>query len=225
MPSSESGPICQGCGVSGDGMIYDSPRHRGRFACWNCAFSGTSSYWLQTHSGQAFDLHLPNRDAVSIEDVATSLSRICRYLGHTSRFYSVAEHSLILSDLIYEEAGAELAYEALLHDAAEAYTGDIPRPMKQLLKCLPGFKEFEEKVERCVLGRFGIWAIATEVKVGDYGMLSDEKRVLMGPEPRPWHLQHPGYGEKFDRLEAEYRVCSQERIAKLFVQRYLDLKP
>lgn len=68
----------------------------------------------------------PKPELICLEDIAHALSQQCRFSGHTSRFYSVAEHAWLCS----QYAPTHLAAEALMHDAAEAYLIDIPRPLK-----------------------------------------------------------------------------------------------
>ena len=96
--------------------------------------------WLQTHSGGAFDLLLPTRDAVRLGDIAHSLARIARFLGHTvgGQIWSVADHSLLVADLVRlqpaEHTPSALLLAALLHDAHEAYLGDVIRPVQDLIR-------------------------------------------------------------------------------------------
>ena len=88
---------------------------------------------IETASGRMFDLILPDPTLIGLDDVAHALAHICRFTGHTSRFYSVAEHSVLCSEYAEEQWGERLALLALLHDAAEAYVGDINTPFKLLL--------------------------------------------------------------------------------------------
>lgn len=95
--------------------------------------------WMQTLSGVPFDLLAPRAEDVLPDEIAVSLSRIARYLGHTrvsdSCGYSVAQHSVLCADLIRTWGGdAALEREALLHDAAEAYYGDVTSPVQRALR-------------------------------------------------------------------------------------------
>jgi 5'-deoxynucleotidase YfbR-like HD superfamily hydrolase len=89
-----------------------------------------SPFWISTYTGKKFSLTNPHLDDICIEDIAHSLSLTNRYNGHTEQAYSVAQHSLVVSLL----CPPELALEGLMHDAGEAYTGDIVRPLKRLLQ-------------------------------------------------------------------------------------------
>ena len=95
-------------------------------------------------SGKIFDFLNPHGSDFDIYDVA----HVCRYVGQCRDFYSVAEHSLLVSDVV-----TEYRYEALLDDAAEAFIGDITRPLKQLLS---EYKRIEAEVEGAVADRFSL---------------------------------------------------------------------
>ena len=119
---------------------------------------------------------------ISIEDIAHGLSMLCRFNGQCTKFYSVAEHSVHVS---YEIA-PELALVGLLHDAAEAYLGDVPSPLKgQLVE----FKSFEDDMEAAIGKKFDIdHALfkGKELKRADVQLLIDEKAVVMIEAPEPW---------------------------------------
>lgn len=90
-------------------------------------------------SGEYFDLAEPEACAFQVSDIAHALGNICRFTGHTQRFYSVAEHSVICSHMVPPED----AMAALMHDAAEAFIGDVSSPLKSLL---PDYKAVEQRV-------------------------------------------------------------------------------
>ncbi len=139
--------------------------------------------WIQTISGKRVNLPIPKMEQIDIEDIAYSLSMKCRFNGHTNKYYSVAEHSIRVSELV--EPRLQLA--ALLHDANEAYLPDIPRPVKELL---PEYKEIENLTEDAVNRKFGIVLTATDriaIKKADNIMLATEGRDLMG-DTEGWGL-------------------------------------
>jgi hypothetical protein len=138
--------------------------------------------WIQTFTGGAFWPLDPRVEDIRIEDIAHALSMLCRYNGHCTRFYSVAEHSVYVSRLV----APEHRLAALLHDASEAYLADVPRPVKPLLQ---GYAEIEAIIERKVAERFGlVWPWAPEIKQADLAVFHDEKNQIMAPEPAPWKL-------------------------------------
>lgn len=91
---------------------------------------------------------------IRIRDIAHALSHICRFGGHTFDFYSVAQHSCLVSYL----APQELRLVALMHDATEAYLGDLIKPLKNYIdgQTIPIYKELEQRFERVIAERFGI---------------------------------------------------------------------
>ena len=100
-------------------------------------------------SGNYFDLQDPSASRFEVTDIAHALSNICRFTGHTQRFYSVAEHSVICSHMVPPED----AMAALMHDASEAFIGDVSTPLKSLL---PDYKSVERRVEQAVWSRLGL---------------------------------------------------------------------
>lgn len=139
---------------------------------------------ILTHSGLTFNLLEPDPYLIEIEDIAHALSHICRFTGHTRVFYSVAEHSVRASQCV----PPEFAMEALLHDAAEAYIGDVSSPLKAQLH---EYRNIEFKLEQAIRQRFGLPAKhAPCVKQADLIMLATEKRDLMPAHQDDWALIH-----------------------------------
>jgi len=141
----------------------------------------------------------PNQ--VRVEDIARSLSMKARYNGFTRTFYSVAEHSVLLSRWLLEAKGELqkqdrklLALALLLHDAEEAYTGDMPQPMKVYLR------QHTDAYDRvCLEARAAVEARwpdlphdSPTIKVLDTRILWNEKAALTGQEPEPWVLPPEG---------------------------------
>ena len=151
--------------------------------------------WMQTHSGLAFYPLDPAPEDIVPTDIAHSLAMQCRYNGHVRRFYSVAEHCVLMSDWMLEHADVsysdadarELALWALLHDAAEAYIGDMVRPLKINM---PTFVALDELVTAAVARRFALddAAIPSAVKTIDTRILLDERAALLSAPPRDWAL-------------------------------------
>lgn len=139
-----------------------------------------SKHWIQTASGRMFDLLEPDPDLFDIEEIAHSLSQLCRFTGHTRWFMSVAQHSVIVSLLV----PSEHAFAGLMHDASEAYVGDVARPLKRLL---PDYMAIEDKILGAIGQRYGFsLPLPPEVKVADNISLLWERRDLMAPPPKEW---------------------------------------
>lgn len=169
--------------------------------------------WVQTYTGKAFWPLEPRVEDVDIHDIARALSQKCRYNGHTTRFYSVAEHSVLLSSCF---AGFTQRRQALLHDAAEAYLPDVARPIKAKLI---GFAEIEERVEKVIFEAFDVpWPVHPDVKTYDARIVSDERLKVMAPCELPW----TGYAP----LGIEAAMGFEPRYAEdIFLTRFRELWP
>lgn len=138
--------------------------------------------WIQTYSGRRFNPTNPHVDAIVIQDIAHSLSMQCRFSGHCKKFYSVAQHSVLVSHICNHED----ALWGLLHDASEAYLIDIPRPLKRSGK-FEAYRDLEVIVTRAICKRFGLpEAEPYSVKRADTILLSTEARDLMYPLRADW---------------------------------------
>ena len=122
-------------------------------SCWTCRDRGD---WMQTNSGGRFYPLDPRPDEIDPEDIAHALSLLCRYGGHVDRFYSVAEHCVLMSEWVPPEH----ALAALLHDATEAYVVDVPRPLKRYLS---NYRDIEGMAWRAITARFEVPARLPEV--------------------------------------------------------------
>ena len=113
--------------------------------------------YLQTVSGRWVNPFDPDPAQLDAGDIARALANQCRFGGHCRVFYSVAQHSVIVSRLVEERGGdVEDVFAALMHDAAEAYLGDMPHPLKHRSALGAAFKQAEEHLERAIRDRFGI---------------------------------------------------------------------
>lgn len=165
--------------------------------------------WIQTHSRKAFDLLSPRPEDVSIEDIAHALARICRWTGHTRTFYSVAQHSVLCATI----APRDCKLEALLHDAAEAYIGDISRPLKKMLG--DQIQHIEQRIEVAIASAFGIaFPTPYPVKYADNMLLATEAEDLMGGAVDGWTKEittriWPYHIEPWCIDEAEHRFLKE----------------
>jgi hypothetical protein len=139
--------------------------------------------WMQTFTGRQFWPLDPRPDEVDILDIAHALANQCRYAGHCRRFYSVAEHCVLLSRAV----APEHRLWALLHDSAEAYLVDLPRPVK---RHVVGYHMAEAAVMAAICLRFGLKPEMPEaVHDADYRILRDELEQNMAPPPSRWPVQ------------------------------------
>ena len=141
--------------------------------------------WIQTYTGIKFHpLDVHNED-IEIDDIAHALSLVNRFTGHTKAAYSVAEHSVRCSWLMPFDR-PDLALEALLHDASEAYIADLARPIKMMPQ-MASYREMEAGVETAICQKWDLpRPLSREVKQADEVMLRTEARDLMGTPPSDW---------------------------------------
>lgn len=140
--------------------------------------------YMITRYGRRIDIPRPKQDQIHIDDIAAHLARLPRFCGATVRTYTVAQHSVHVMMLAKAAgAGDTLQLAALLHDAHEAYMGDIPTPFKAVAG--PIMHATENDLQRAVLARFGVTTVyetcRAEIKRFDLVALATERRDLMHP--------------------------------------------
>lgn len=152
-----------------------------------------STLWVQIgQHGACLDLLAPDWTPVRLTDIATSLARLPRWCGNTrGAAYSVAQHSAMVATLLAERHGRYLGLAGLLHDAHEVAIGDIPAPIKA---AVPGFAEFERRLQMALFSRFGLdprLLDAPELHRADLQALATERRDLLPPSAWSWRRSLP----------------------------------
>lgn len=184
--------------------------------------------WMLTRNGAAVDLRFMMPADISALDIAAALSKINRFVGHTSRLYSVAEHSLHVTQVMEREMGITdpaVLFAGLMHDAHEAYTGDLHTPMKQLIG--EAWYRHERRIQREVLKRFGAYELFRRhhvaIKLADLTMRATERRDLLPPGGPRWEDLEgidplPHYWlEDFAGMEPDdWRDAFVDRFGELF---------
>lgn len=183
---------------------------------------------IQTWSGGPFDLLNPRIEQINLLDIAHSLGKLARFNGHSKYHYSVAQHSLLVMMLVSTQEPA-LQREALMHDAAEAYIGDIATPMKRALR--DGWGVFEkdpltemtERIERLIAEKFQLiypWPI--EIHNADKEALRMERFHVMNPSSG---VSWEGVG--VSTVEAMVPQVTPEQATHQFIEVYhrLTLMP
>lgn len=169
--------------------------------------------YVSTFSGNRFYPLRPHIDQVAIEDIAHGLAYQCRFNGQTKTFYSIAQHSLIVASLV----PPPLRLAALLHDAAEAYLGDMVKPLKVLL---PEFAALEDKVTAIIAATYGIdFSDYAPIKRADLVALATEKRDLMPHSTERW-----AYLDGIAPLPGIIVAMDPGEAKQCFLQRYHELK-
>lgn len=145
--------------------------------------------WIQTYLGHKFYPFDPRPEEIHIADIAHALSNICRFTGHTCRFYSVAQHSVHVCDILPPDQ--QLA--GLLHDASEAYLTDFPRPLKLSPYFASNYRRTEAALEEAIHARFHLpHPRAAAIHSADEAVLGTEILQLMQPLNPDWsHLPAP----------------------------------
>ena len=168
---------------------------------------------ISVYDGEYFDFLEPDRSVYTINTIAHALSNLCRYTGHVNRFYSVAEHSVLVSLAVPKK----FALEALFHDASEAFLGDVSSPLKKLL---PEYKVIEERVMASIATRFNLspWKLhSLQVHQADKRMYHAERQYIAPGKDSLWHTE----------LAAVRKVrpigVSPEVAKQLFLDRYKEL--
>ena len=180
--------------------------------------------FVETSSGTRFSLADPE---FLPEDIAHALSMNCRFNGHTSAFYSVAEHSLLVADLVDMMGGNyQQRLEALLHDATEAYLSDVPAPFKQFL---PDWRKLDADLD----AKLREWADLPKDKTGlvkeaDWYALFIEAYYLL-PDGGQCFIDPDGLRNRALELMEKYAykpMCMNPKAAKLaFLHEWAYLAP
>lgn len=164
---------------------------------------------IRLRSGRYFDLRNPQPEQFTLGDIAGALSKMCRFGGQIDRFYSVAEHCVrCCVQAIGDGANADVCRAALMHDAAEAFIGDVVKPLKVML---PEYATVEDAVEHVIRRKYWLFALpdtAAAVKEIDRAMLIAERKALFSADGVEWT------GEKAVRQLAVKFECWEPEAAE-----------
>jgi hypothetical protein len=149
--------------------------------------------FIQTYSGRKFNFLDPDPETITIVDIAHALSQTCRFGGHTSKFYSVADHSVNVARLLAWEGYSIATIEAgLFHDSAEAFLGDMVTPLKRML---PQYAEMEKRITNIIHRKFAIDLSDVgfdAIKQADEILLVAEAKILFDYPPIDnWTERYP----------------------------------
>lgn len=157
-------------------------------------FKGENKHCMEVFSGAKVDPFNCTEEDIKIEDIAHALSNICRYGGHCSQFYSVAEHSCRVASIVPYDIGLA----GLLHDAAEAYLGDIVRPLKHQF---PDIVKAQGRLLYLIYSKYSIKIDAQTAKLivdADNVIGSTEARDLMASGGKEWGNLLPPLPDKIE---------------------------
>lgn len=171
--------------------------------------------FIETFTNKQYHFLNPSESEICIEDIAQALSMSCRYSGHVKRFYSVAEHSCILSDKVLELTGDKrLAYDALLHDASEAYLTDIPRPIKPHLD---NYFDIELLAEKCIQSALSCRPMNYLIAMLDTNIVRDEAEQLF--------VSTPSWASDYKLVGIKVKGLNPDEAKSEFMKRFIGLKP
>ncbi|MEI6985203.1 MAG: transcriptional regulator [Rhodospirillaceae bacterium] len=169
---------------------------------------------MLTYSGRTVDLVHPDFSRFEIEDIARPLAFQCRFAGNTKSYYSVAQHCVLASALIHPD----FAFDALMHDCEEAFTGDWPTPWKVRIGRTI-IREAIAPIKAALARRFGFRHPESEiVKIADMRALATELRDLCAPHWLNWRNLPPPDIEPIVPLGPDAAMA-------LFIKRYRKLRP
>lgn len=205
---------CPACGASWDVMSRSCP------SCGRQVYGGQDQDWTLTRGGRKFFALRPRLEDIAIDDIAVSLSRLARYGGHTKFMYTVGQHSCYVSDLLLPY-GVKVALKGLLHDAAEAYIGDVSSPYK----CLPhyeGYRAIEKNLEEAIFEAFKIsgldyWSL--EIKAADMALFAAEVHQIM-----PYHAELIERAAAYRPADIPIEPWPEIRVVNEFMTRFKNLR-
>lgn len=229
-------PLCQdhsvflfqlardGCSFEGDSRRYITKEEAKALGCviveiHNC---GTPKFLVNLQAEIAKCLaHIdgvnilnPKPSMFNIENIAKGLSKVCRYSGQIDKFYSVAEHCVILYNHCKQNGlSVEEQKYALLHDASEAYLQDVPRPLKHLL---PEYRAIEDKFSKAIYERFGV-EVSDRVSNFDQHIVADEVLVVKNKQPK-WAKQYTPLG-----VSGKVKCLNPKEAEELFLNSYFEI--
>lgn len=176
--------------------------------------------WMQTFTGRCVHPLSMTPGDVDVVDIAHGLSLLCRFNGQCDRYYSVAEHCLLMSQQFTD---LDLAAWALLHDATEAYVGDMIRPLKA---SMPAYRQVEDDVMLAIARRFDLplrgerdASMPAPVKLADQRILLAERNALMANTQRRWDV------DDLEPLPVEIVGYDPVTIEQMYLRRFDELRP
>ena len=192
---------------------------------------------VSTKSGRRVSLLNPSPSQIVIGDIAHGLAHQCRFNGQTNKFYSVAQHSVLVASILPRE----LRLAGLLHDASEAYLGDVVQPLKDLL---PEYQSIETNFCEVLGARFGVNLQHNDaIRHADLVVLATERRDLMPMDTADWssiagitplsrtikpkspEAASAQFMEMFFMLTNQKNIAKKETFAKQMLNYFLMNRP
>lgn len=175
---------------------------------------------IKVASGHYVDLLNPDPATIDIRSIAAALSKICRFGGHCPKFYSVAEHCIHAASIAWNNfSDSKAVLAVLLHDSAEAYIGDMVKPLKV---AIPKYQKIEKKIERAIEVAFDINFDQHRdvIKTCDRAMLKAEKTTLWPEDKEVWS----GF-ETIANVDVDFGFYRPREAERMFIQMARSLEP
>lgn len=173
-------------------------------------------FCVGTVNGYTVDFTDPQPDTICLDDIATGLANVSRFAGQLNRHYSVAAHSICVARTVWNrDNNAEMAVQAILHDASEAYSGDCPSPLKAYLR--PWWGLVENRLQNVIYNKYGVTQhMFPEVKVADQRWCVTEKEHLQ-PHGPSWGGTPMGKVEPY-KFDSPLHPLPADKIAELWLR-------
>lgn len=178
---------------------------------------------IRTFTGALIDPLKPDPLLIDYIDIIHSLSGECRYTNHTSSEWPVGSHSLVVMRMVPDE----FQFDALMHDASEAYLRDVPGPVKHRPE-FASYRRIEARLQAAIAKRFGFaYPEPTEVKLWDDVVLKYEQFLFMRghdiPEPEKLGIRL-WQGERILSLIKDYRTRGRDEMKSIFLEHFYALR-
>jgi 5'-deoxynucleotidase YfbR-like HD superfamily hydrolase len=160
--------------------------------------------FFNTHSGRKIDLNNPTVEMIDVDDIEHALANYCRFGGHSKYHYSVAQHSILVAFLCPDE----LKFAGLMHDATEAYLGDVIKPLKVIIGDV--YKKLEDKFDAVICETFGLTkSELLAVKIYDKQAIEIEHNHFF-----------KGNSDKFKRIFSGFHDWTQPHAKRRFKEQF-----
>jgi hypothetical protein len=172
---------------------------------------------IKLSDGSYFNFDCPEKSTVTIQAIAHALSQLCRYTGHTTEMYSVAQHSVHVSEIV----PPEYALQGLMHDAPESLMADLSSPLKY--KC-PDYRALEKKIEPKLMAQFDVdYPFDPSIKRADLVMLKTERRDLLPPDMPHEDIGAWNFLDSIPELPQKIIPWPSYLARKIFLARFMQL--
>ncbi len=191
-------------------------------------------HFILTYTGKVFSYDKITPDSIDIRDIAHALSHLCRFTGQTKTFFSVAQHSLLVSEKMPGGPAEKLV--GLLHDAAEAYTNDLASPLKKWMNyyesshARSAYSQLQDTIAAAIYNKYGVTSIPPEVRLYDQAACVFEAEGFLGLgydrlKEYSFPVHHQGLWKPWDPIYFAEQEGDEDfsEVEDLFLERFENL--